>query len=141
MTGKTSPLLSRPLQQNNCWAQKSPWCANPQLCHALEHLGLAPNSRAPMCRGLMGSFKKVGGFYTSKQTSSKTSQAAADPQQAFWNSVALLSTEVPAWPSPPGGRAPHTATAKGDRGTGWKADTSPSCIVIGGGQRSGLAAV
>lgn len=82
----------------------------------------------------MGSFKKFFFFF---YTSSKTSQAAADPL----NNAALLSTEDPAWPSLPGSRTSHTTTAKGNRVTGWKADTSPSCTVVGGGQRRSLAAV
>lgn len=83
----------------------------------------------------MGSFKKFFFFF---YTSSKTSQAAADPL----NNAALLSTEDPARPSLPGSRTSHTTTAaKGNRVTGWKADTSPSCTVVGGGQRRSLAAV
>lgn len=71
---------------------------------------------------------------------SKASQAATDPQRAFWSSAALLSTTVPAWPSPPGSRTTCTVAAKGNGARGWEASTSPSRTVIGGGQSSGLAA-
>lgn len=100
----------------------------------------APNRRAPTHVGLSRSFKLRVFCHQQCGASSKASQAAPDPEQAFWSSTALLGTAVPARPSLPGSRTSHTATAKGNRARGRKANTSPSRMVIGRGQSSGLAA-
>lgn len=114
MIGKTSPLLRVILSSRKiAGPHKAPAVQVPRsaMCWGTSPWLRAPNNRAPIRRRLMGSFKKFFFFLTPVLWN----QQKKLPQQAFWNSVAFLCAEVPAWPCPPGSRASHTAPAKGNR--------------------------